>query len=116
MTKWETFEFGGKTITPKLTIRKGWQLGLNSAAVERFNLEKYKYVVLKINKGEQKIGLKFTNDEKIKGVKKLRIIQGGVSLPAKGFIEYYDLYKVKEKRMLCEWDESEEMIIAKYLK
>jgi hypothetical protein len=116
MTKWETFEFGGKTVTPKLTIRKGWQIGLNSAAVERFNLNKYNFVVLMINKDDQKIGLKFTNNQNEKGVKKLRIVQGGVSLPAKGFIEYYDLYKIKEKKMLCEWHENEEMIIAKYSK
>ena len=116
MEKWETFDFSGKTATPKLSIRKGGQIGLNSAAVDRYKLNRYKFVVLKINKEDEKMGLRFTNDENEKGVRKLNIVQGGISLSAKNFIEYYGINKIKESKLDCEWDEKEEMIIAKYSK
>ena len=116
MGKWETFELGGRTVIPKLSIRKGWQIGLNSATVSRFGLDKYKFVVFKINEDEQKIGVKFTSDEKEKGAKPFKVVQGGISLPAKSFIDFYDLYKIKEKRMHCEWNKTEEMIVANYTK
>ena len=116
MGKWEIFELGGRTVIPKMSIRKGGQIGLNSAAVKKFELEKYKYVVLKINEDEQKVGLQFTSDEKEKGAKIFKIVQGGISLPAKSFIEYYHLEKIKERRMHCDWIKSEAMVVAKYSK
>ena len=116
MGKWETFVVEGKTVVPKLTIRKGGQIGLNMAAVQRFSLKKYKYVIFRINQDEQKLGLKFSNDEKERGIRKVRIVQGGISLAAKSFVLSYSLDQIKEKRLICEWDQAEEMVIAKYTK
>ena len=116
MVAWEIFDFKGKTVTPKMTIRRGGQIGLNGAAVTKYELGKYQYVILKIDREEQKIGIKFTNNIEEKGVKSFRVVQGGVSIAAKNFIEHYELNKIKEKRLKCEWNENEEMIIAEYSK
>jgi len=115
MNGWEVFEFGGRSAIPKISIRKGGQIGLNAMAVQKFELEnRYKYVILMINKSEKKIGIKFTNNENEKGAKKFSIIQGGGTIPAKKFIEYYELHKVKERIIKCKWDKENEMIIAEY--
>lgn len=114
MSGWETFTFQGRSATPKMTVRKGGQIGLNTAAVNRFGLEKYKYVALLINKEERKIGIKPTNDENTKGAKSFKIIQGGATIPAKNFVEFYGLNNVKERRMVCVWDNENRMIIAEY--
>lgn len=114
MSRWEVFDFGGRSAIPKMSIRRGGQIGLNAMAVQKFKLEKYKYVILMINKSEKKIGIKFTNDENEKGAKKFSIIQGGGTIPAKKFIEYYELNKVKERILKCEWDKENGMIIAEY--
>lgn len=114
MSSWEVYKFEGRTVTPKLTIRKGGQIGLNSAAVRKFKLDKYGYVVLLINKEEGKIGVLPTNDESTEGRRRIKIVQGGASIPARSFIEYYELGKVKENRIKCEWDSENKMIVAEY--
>ena len=116
MSKWEVFKFEGKTAIPKLSIRDNGQIGINSAGVRRYQLEKYDYVVLMINTSENKIGVKFTNDENLEGARKFKIIQGGATISAKNFVEYYGLNQISEKRIKCEWDSGNEMIIAKYVK
>ena len=116
MTGWETFTFEGKTAIPKLTIRKGGQIGLNSMAVKKFKLDKFKFIILQINKEETKIGIKPTNNENEEGARKFKIIQGGATIHAKNFIEYYELNKIKERRMICDWDEENKMIFVKYSK
>jgi hypothetical protein len=114
MSNWETFTFKGKSAIPKITIRKGGQIGLNSYAVEKYNLNNYQYVILRINKAEKKIGIKPTNDDTLKGVHKLKIIQGGGTIAAKNFIGYYELNDILGKKIECEWDDAEEMIVAVY--
>ena len=116
MSTWEVYKFEGRTATPKLTIRKGGQIGLNSAAVRKFKLDKYSYAVLLINQEEGKIGVLPTNDEGMEGRRSIKIVQGGASIPSKSFIEYYELDKVKENRIKCEWDNEREMIVAEYKK
>jgi hypothetical protein len=116
MSSWEVYKFEGRTATPKLTIRKGGQIGLNSAAVRKYKLDKYGYAVLLINQEEGKIGVLPTNDEGMEGRRSIKIVQGGASIPSKSFIEYYELDKVKENRMKCEWDDEHEMIVAEYKK
>jgi len=114
MSSWELFKFEGRTAIPKLSIRKGGQIGLNAAAVRKFNLNKYKYVLLFINREEGKIGIAPTNDENLDGKRSLKIVQGGASIPARKFVEYYELTKVQEKRIKCEWDKEKNMIVAEY--
>ena len=111
---WGRFTLSGRSIKPKVTIRKGGQIGLNNPVITNYELNKYKYVVLFIDNETKKIGIKPVNDEKEEGIRKLRISKYGVSIPAKNFIEHYKLDQIKKRQLDCSWDKKEAMIVAKY--
>jgi len=114
MSEWIRFTLSGRSIKPKVAIRKGGQIGLNNSVVNENELNKYKYVVLFIKKDEKLIGIRFTNDDKEEGVRKIRFSKYGATIPAKKFIEMYKLETIKKRQLDCSWDKKETMVIAKY--
>jgi hypothetical protein len=116
MSGWKIFDFDGKTVVPKVTIRKGGQIGLNSAAVRKFKLNEYGFAQLLINVTEQMVGIKPMKDGSGKGAHKMKIIQGGGTISSKNFVTGYGLLDIKKNKLECEWDEENKMIIAKYEK
>ncbi len=111
---WEKFTLSGRSIKPKVTIRKGGQLGLNNAVISQYGLNKFRYVILFIDKEAKKLGLKPTNDNKEDGLRKLRITKYGASIPAKNFIELYKLDQIKKRQLECIWDKKDNMIVCNY--
>jgi len=111
---WERFTLTGRNIKPKATIRKGGQIGLNNAVINKYKLDKFKYVVLFIDKEQKKIGIKPTNDEQEEGVRKLRLSKYGASIPAKNFIELYRLEQIKKRKLNCIWDRKDNMLVAEF--
>ncbi len=116
MGEWKKFISEGRGVAPKIGIRKGGQIGLNISALKKFKLDNYKYVVFFINEDDMKIGIKPINSEMEEGACKLRISKSGVSVSAKNFINTYNLENIKKTNLICEWDNENEMIIAKYNK
>ena len=114
MGEFVKFTLSGRSIKPKITIRKGGQIGLNNSSIEEFELKKYKFVVLFIDEKDKRIGLRPTNDEKEQGIRKMRISKFDAVVLAKKFIEMYKLEQLKTRQLDCEWDKKEDMIIAKY--
>ena len=84
-----------KGFAPKLSIRRGAQIGVNYGAVEKFGLEKYEYAMLYYDKENKRIGIK-PSKEKEKGTLRLRIKDKSGSISARSFLEYYSIdYKSK---------------------
>lgn len=110
---WEKFTLTSKG-SPKLTIRSGGQIGINESCVERYELAKYKYIVLLIDKDEKKIGIKFTNIENEEHSKPINFSKYGITIYAKNFVEFYGLDKIKKKKLDCIWDEAGQMLVASY--
>jgi hypothetical protein len=108
------FTFKGKSATPRISIRKGGQIGLNMASISKFNLKKFSHAVLYIDEEEKVIGIEPVIRKDIDGAHRLRISDMGGTISAKNFIVTYELNKKIEKSLICEWDEELKMMLAKY--
>lgn len=110
------FTYLGKSIAPRITIRRGGQIGISDSAVKRYGLEKYQYAVLYMDEEAQRIGIQFTLDPKEEGAKQFKVHKnnGGGTLSAKGFVLQYNLMDLKQKRLLCTFDEKDQMLIAEF--
>ena len=73
----ERFTKSGRGFKPKASIWQRGQIGFNHGAVERFELAKYKFIILYYDKKENKVGFQFTNDEKEDGINKLTVRKTG---------------------------------------
>jgi len=108
------FTHTGKSIAPRITIRRGGQIGISDSAVKRYGLDKYQYAILFMDEEAHRIGIQFTTNPKEEGAKQFRVHKnnGGGTLSAKLFAQQYNLIDLKEKRLLCNFDEKEKMLIA----
>jgi len=110
---WEKFRLSGKDIVPRITIGKTGRLSLSQSAITSYKLDNYKYVILYADRDSKRIGMKFTNDEKEEGARKLRFHPaGGAAIAARSFVALYGLGSFR--RLNCEYDEKEKMLIASY--
>jgi hypothetical protein len=113
MMGWVKHEFSSRgSVTPKISIRGGLQIGFNAAAVSDFKLDKVVYAELYFNPEIKAIGVKPV-DKPSKGAKKINHGKGGTYIAAKKFIYDYELAKLEEKRLDCEWDKDLKMIVAR---
>lgn len=106
----ERFVKTGKSYRPRISIRANGQFGFTSGAIEKFQLNQYKYAVLFYDKENSKIGIKLTNNEE-NGILKLQIRASNAFLSAKPFLDYYDIDHNKTKRYDALWDADEEMVV-----
>lgn len=111
---WIKYTISGRSTKPRITIRKGGQIGLNDTTVKQYKLDNYKFVVLFIDEEELKIGIKPTIDAKEEGIRKFSVGKYGASIPAKGFIQTYKLDEIKKRQLDCSWDEKNKMLVANY--
>lgn len=107
----EKFVMTGRSYKPKISIRANGQIGLNQGAIERFNLNKYKYAVLFFDKDSERIGIRLTNTEE-EGICKLQVRQSNAAISGKAFLDYYEIDYSKTNRYDSVWDEKEKMIIV----
>ncbi len=87
----ERFTKSGRGFKPRVSIWSRGQIGFNRGAVERFELAKFKFVVLFYDKADGKIGFLFTNDSKEEGVNKLNVRNSGAVTTGKAFLDYYNI-------------------------
>lgn len=113
---WEKFRNTGRSLKPKVSIRANTQIGFNNAAITEFKLASYKYAVLFFDSETRKIGIRPMNNKDEEGACKLNVRpEGGASIPAKAYIEYYKLINLKIRKFDADWDDKEKMIIARVL-
>jgi len=90
---------GSRIGTPRVSIWSRGQIGFNQAAVDEYNLNKYKYVVLYYDKEANRIGLEFNNDGKAEGACKLAFRKrAGVSISAIAFLKTFKIDYSETKR------------------
>jgi len=100
----EKFVRGGRGFKPKLSIRKGGQIGLNQGAVRRFGLSDGMRVFLYYDKERRMVGIEALKDETAEGSRALRIRQGSASIAAKAFCDYYSIDYKESKSYAVEQD------------
>lgn len=83
---------------PVASIWVRGQICINYAAIIKYNLEKFKYVVLYHD--TNKIGIEFTSDGTMEGAIKLRIINGMRVFSARSFLKTFKIDFSKTKNML----------------
>lgn len=109
----EKFVKTGKSYQPKLSIWTRGQFFLNQGAVERYDLKKYKYVILYFDKENNQIGMKFTVDEKEEGAKGLIFRDNNIVFSAKSFLDYFNINHKSNKKYDIDFDAKSEMYSVK---
>ena len=103
---------GGRIDTPKASIWSKGQIGFNQAAVEKYRLDNYGYVLLFYDRDTKRIGLRFTNDNDSAGATKLIIRKGaGASMSARAFLKHYNIYAEKTQKYDFKYDKETEFYI-----
>jgi len=80
----------GRSYTPKASIRKQGQIGLNQGTITRYNIRDGQFVLLGYDKDEELIAIRFV-DDKQKGAKKVTVRNGNASIGAKNFLDYFGI-------------------------
>lgn len=84
------------TFRPRATIRRGGTIGLNRAAVQRFNLYKYKNVILYYDANEKKIGIEFAGDVVLPEAIPFKIRSGNFGISASiSARSFFDCFEIK---------------------
>jgi len=96
----------GRTTVPKVTIRKNRVIAFNSAAVQKYVLDTYKYAVLYISDNKDRVAVQFTNNEKESGLINVQRRVGNFQLSAGHFIGIHDIDTSENRNFDFMWDES----------
>lgn len=108
----ERFTRAGRSFKPRLSIRKRGQIGFNSAAIDKFNLRKYEYVVLFISEDRKKVAVVFSNNKSDEGAIKLIKGKNNFAFSAQAFLECYEIPYGKAKTYDVEWNQKEQAAIV----
>lgn len=89
----ERFSITGGSHSPRATLSAYGILSFNPTAASKYGLAKYSHVVLYYDRDTRKIGVEFTDDEKVEGAIKVRRRPGAgsIDISAKLFMEFFDL-------------------------
>lgn len=86
----EFFRKSGRGFAPKVSIRKGGQLGLNNGAILRYKINDDDSALLGYDRETRKIHIKIVNSSE-EGAKKINITSGNGSISAKAFFDFFDI-------------------------
>ena len=101
----------GRGYLPKASIWGKGQIGFNQGAVEKYSLNNFEYAVLFYDKGNQRIGIRFTNEKEDGIVKLIKRPGSGVSLSAKAFLLFYSIDYSKKIRFTVNYDKENDLYI-----
>lgn len=108
----EKFTQQGRSFKPKISIRKRGQIGFNNGSINKFNLKEFDFVVLYMNKVENKIALKFTNNPKEEGVIKLVKRKNNYFVSGKSFLDFYSITYDETISMDAVWEDRAQVAIV----
>ena len=95
----EYFTERGRGFSPKVSVRKQGQIGLNQGAVKRYKIEIWKCAILGYDRDKCMVALKLTNEEELPGATKITIRHNNGTIAAKGFLDFFDIpYKGKTRQ------------------
>ena len=107
----EKFTKQGRSFRPKISIRKRGQIGFNNGSINKFNLKEKEFVILYINKSENKLAFRFTNNAEEEGSTKLVKRNNNYFVSGKSFLDFYSIPYDKTISMDATWDETNQIAI-----
>lgn len=87
----EKFTLKGRGFKPQVSIWSRGQISFNRGAINRYNIDQYKYGILYFDKEEKLIGIQLTNNENESGLQQISNRKSSSLIPAKGFLEHYNV-------------------------
>ena len=81
----------GRAGTPKVSIRKCGQIAFNSGAIQRYNLDVFRYVMLFISENKDRVAIRLTNNEKESGLIAIQKRPGNFAFSAISFFRINDI-------------------------
>lgn len=81
----------GRSTMPKVTVRKNGVLAFNSASVQKYKLDAFKYAVFYVSNNKNRVAVKFTNNDKESGVIKIQRRVGNFQISAGHFFGIHDI-------------------------
>ena len=109
----EKFIETARSYRAKVSIRANGTMGLNSGAVQKFDLAQYDYAILFYDRDRKLIGIKPVRGKGEEGVQRINKGKTGAWIAARRFLDYYELSTEETNRYDALWDEQERMIVVK---
>jgi len=107
----ERFTKTGRAFVPKVSIWSRGQIGFSVGAVNRYKIDKYKYVVFLYDADNKRVGFEFTNDEKAAGIARLNHRKTGITVGAKSFLDYYAIDYKETRQYALERDRESSLYV-----
>lgn len=92
----EFFEKDGRGFNPKASVRQQGQIGLNQAAIDKFNIQNNQNVLLGYDKDLKMVVIKPLAVAQ-EGSKKVVVRDRSGSISARGFFDYFEIPHEKTK-------------------
>lgn len=80
-----------KSYTPRISLSSNGFLGLSDAAVRKYRLQDYKYIVMYYDPDRNVAAIEPINDENAEGAMKLRHRDQGANVSARSFLENFEI-------------------------
>ncbi len=102
----------GQRFRPKISIWEGGQIGFNQGAMKRFGLDNFQYAILFFDQEKNRIGIKFTNEDKEEGIIKFNHRKTGGVISGKAFLDFYGIdYSKTIKNLDLVFDTENELYV-----
>ncbi len=108
----EKFTERGRGYSPRMSVRKGGQIGLNRGAIHRFKLENCVGVILYYDKEARKIGIEKTTESDADGFMALKIRNNTGSIAGRSFCGYYGIDCAETRSYELKMDEESGYLVA----
>jgi hypothetical protein len=106
----ELFKNMSKTFRPKISIRNTGHIGFSRGAINKYNLDKYKYCKLYFDSSNKIIGFQFTSEEEEDITVKLTKRGQDMFISVKPFLNYYGIDHSVTRIYLGKKDEESDLI------
>lgn len=107
----EKFTQTTSRFNSKISFWKGGQIGFSQGAVKRLDLKLFSHAVLFFDKENYLVGIKFTTDATENGAIKISARGKGAFVPAKAFMDFYEITYPRDTRYDINYDEETDLFI-----
>lgn len=98
-------------LDPCVYFWKRGIIGFNNGAISKFELDKFKFVILYFDEDTRRVGFGFTNDENDPAAIKLSARKTGYTLAAKSFFNLYGISIGDKVRHVLKFDADEGLLV-----
>ena len=106
----EFFTKEGKGFSPKASIRKPGQIGLNQGSVERYKFINGEYVLLGYDREKKMVAIRRLNEAE-KGAKKVNVKGNNGAISAKSFLDYFGIPYDKKGSFELKEDKEKQLLV-----